>query len=157
MENFHKAGIFSEILEVFQAFQKESKFLSCKILTFVTYMIYDISQLYFDNLSGVRLEPLLEYVNHSSESSKDSEIVACHGKFVNACCHCLFEYQPDPAAPDEDKDRIVRNDMKTLAVNICGSIDHLISGGMNTSYKQDFEQIAKQLCDSCIRFIHLSI
>ena len=70
MENFQKAGIFSEILEVFQAFQKESKFLSCKILTFVTYMIYDISQLYFDNLSGVRLEPLLEYVNHSSESRR---------------------------------------------------------------------------------------
>merc|ERR1719329_641683 len=96
VEHFQKTGIFAQTIEVFQEFYKESKFLSCKILTFITYMIYDISQLYFENLSGVRLEPLLEYVNHSPDSSKDSEIVACHSKFVNACCHCLFEYQPDP-------------------------------------------------------------
>ena len=33
----------------------------------------------------------------------------------------------------------------------------LINGKINTSYKQDYENIAKMFCESSIRYIHLSI
>ena len=88
--------------------------MATKILNFITFMLYDVSQLYFDFLSGVRLDLLIGYINHSEESAKDTEIVACHSKLVNACCHCLFEYK----GTEEDTTRIAKNDIKKLGANM---------------------------------------
>jgi len=53
-------------------------------------MIYDLPELYFSSISGVRLTPLIEHVNNSEENRKDAELIALHSKLVNACCQCLF-------------------------------------------------------------------
>lgn len=151
--NFEKAGIFTLVIEVFEEMHKQSKLVATKIMNFFTFMLYDVSKLYFDFLSGVRLDLMIGYVNHSEDSSKDTDIVTCHSKFVNACCHCLFEYQ----GTDEDTKRIVKNDIKRIGANIYSCIEHLVNGKINTAYKQDYENIAKMFCESSIRYIHLSI
>ena len=120
-------------------------------------MIYDVSSLYFETLSGVRLTPLIEFINNSEESKANAEIIACHSKFVNACCHCLFECQLEKEDLISDKGLLVKQDIKRLGSNIYELVKHLIAGGMNLQTKQDFEDIAKPLIDSSIRFIHLSI
>ena len=144
-ENFHAAGIFPFIVDIFEKQHKESKLLSTKILNFVTFMIYDLGRLYFDNISGVRLDALIGYVNHSQSSKKDSDIVTCHSKLVNACCHCLFEWKrhgtsskeanSDQAKKFALEEKLVKSDLKRLAQNIFDSIKHLIGGGINTQYK----------------------
>ena len=61
---FVDAGIFGFVVELFEAEVKKpdgSKLLLTKMLTFVTFMIYDLPRLYFDNISGVRLESLIKY------------------------------------------------------------------------------------------------
>ena len=150
----NKAGIFTYIFELFENFCDKSKMLSIKILTFITYMISDIFSLYFENLSGVRLDNLIGYV-HKGDNIKDTEIVAAHAKLINSCCHCLFECKIDK--DDETKARIAKSDMTKLANNVHDCIQSLIVGEVNTQYKQDYENMAKLLCESSIRFIHLSI
>jgi hypothetical protein len=94
-------------------------------------MIYDLPELYFSTLSGVRLTPLLEHVNNSAENRADAELIACHSKLVNACCHCLFQFQP--AGEDiEHQMAIVKSDTKRLGANIYDLVLHLIAGGMNS-------------------------
>jgi len=131
--------------------------LATKTLTFVTYMIYDVSSLYFETLSGVRLTPLIEFINSTEDNKANAEVVACHTRFVNACCHCLFECKLTKADLVTDKGLLVKQDIRRLGANIHALIQHLIAGGMNTQHNQDFEDIAKPLVDSGIRFIHLSI
>ena len=92
-ESFDKAGIFPLITDVFEDMHKESRLVSIKILSFVTFMINDLPRLFFDNLSGVRMNTMLNYINSSEGNRKDSEIVASHSKFVNSVCHCLFSFK----------------------------------------------------------------
>jgi hypothetical protein len=68
-----------------------SKILAVKTINFVTFMIYDLPRLYFDNLSG-RRNHLLEYQTSSDERKADADIVRAHTRYINACCHCLFEF-----------------------------------------------------------------
>jgi len=91
-------------------------------------MINDLPKLYFDNLSGVRMNTMLNYINTSEETKKDSEIVASHTKFVNSVCYCLFGFK----GGNSQEESIVQMDMERIANNINGSIKHLISGNINT-------------------------
>lgn len=91
---FEKARLFPHIIEIFEQKGKTSRQLATKTLQFVTYMIYDLPELYFSALSGVRLTPLIEHVNLSPENRADAELIAHHSKLMNACCHCLFQFEP---------------------------------------------------------------
>lgn len=154
-EALNKAGIFSFVFELFESFSTTSRLLSLKILNFITFMISDIYSLYFENMSGVRLESLIGYVHNPKENIKDTEIVACHARLLNSCCHCLFECKIGDG--EEDKARIAKADMARLATNISECVQSLVGGEVNTQYKQDYENLATLLCESSMRFIHLSI
>ena len=69
-----------------------SKLFATQILNFVTFMIYDLPRLYFDNISGLRLDPLINFQGSSEKRRGDADIVRAHTKLVNACCQCLFEW-----------------------------------------------------------------
>lgn len=105
---FHKAGLFPFVLEHFEEFKAKSRLLSLKVLSFVTYTINDMHSLYFQNLSGVRLEPLIGYATLNETNSADSEILQYHCQFVSAVCYCLFEHEPQ----GEDAQLILLMDVK---------------------------------------------
>jgi len=75
VNHFNQAGIFPSVIEQFEEYSSKSKLLSLKIMHFVTYMINDIHSLYFDNLSGVRMDAMLGYASLSEENQKDTEIL----------------------------------------------------------------------------------
>jgi len=129
-EALNKAGLFSYIFEMFESFSETSRLLSLKILNFITFMISDIYSLYFENMSGVRLESLIGYVHKPKENMKDTEIVACHARLLNSCCHCLFECKIGDE--DADKARIAKADMARLATNISECVQSLVGGEVNT-------------------------
>lgn len=130
---FNKAGIFSFVFEMFDEYSSKSRLLTLKILSFITFMISDIFSLYFEHMSGVRLDNLIGYVRKTEENMKDTEIVAYHSRLVNSCCHCLFEYKIEEG--DEDRARLAKKDMERLAANIYDCIQSLIVGEVNTQYK----------------------
>ena len=130
---FNKAGIFSFVFEMFDEYSSKSRLLTLKILSFITFMISDIFSLYFEHMSGVRLDNLIGYVRKTEENMKDTEIVAYHSRLVNSCCHCLFEYKIEEG--DEDRARLAKKDMERLAAHIYDCIQSLIVGEVNTQYK----------------------
>ena len=75
---FTMAGIFIYICELFEDYKHTSKLISLKILSFITFIINDIQDLYFQNLSGVRLDPLLEYASLTDDNKADTEILLAH-------------------------------------------------------------------------------
>ena len=102
---FEKAGIFELIVNLFaKETEKESpsKYLCTKMMQFVTFMIYDLPRLYFDNISGVRLETLIKFQSSNEARKRDADIVRAHTKLVNACCHCLFEWNRDGKADPKE-------------------------------------------------------
>lgn len=131
-EAFTKAGIFSFIFEMFEEMSSKSRLLSLKILAFITFMISDIHSLYFEHMSGVRLDNLIGYVCKNKENMKDTEIVEYHCRLINSCCHCLFEYKIEG---DEDSARIAKQDMDRLANSVYNCVQSLIGGEVNTQYK----------------------
>ena len=52
--------------------------LAIKILNYFTLMCNDIPDLYFQNLNGVRLEPLLKWATSTEANSADTEILLAH-------------------------------------------------------------------------------
>jgi hypothetical protein len=90
---FDKAGIFPFVVEKFEEYSK-GRLLPIKILNYFTLMCNDIPDLYFQNLNGVRLEPLLKYATQSEENSADTEILLAHCQFISSACFTLFESQP---------------------------------------------------------------
>ena len=52
---------------------------------------------------------------------------------------------------------IMKSDIRRLGANIYDLVRRLIAGEMNSQFKQTYEDIAMPLCDSAVRFIHLSI
>ena len=59
-----------------------SKTLAIEFLNFLSSMILDFNDIYFDMISGVRLDPLLQFVGESNKS--DFNIVQAFSKFINA-------------------------------------------------------------------------
>ena len=95
-QSFQGEKVGTSILElVIEKFKKESmpdgsvKSIAVKTVNFITFMIYDLPRLYFDNIGG-RKNPLLEYQTSTEERKRDADIVRAHTRFINACCHCLF-------------------------------------------------------------------
>lgn len=160
-EHFEKCGIFELVHNLFEAEMKKeagSKLLCTKVLNFVTFMIYDLPRLYFDNISGLRLKSLIGYHGSTEDRKKDADIVRAHTKFVNACCQCLFEWgRPGAEAPPAKEEPVVKHDIAALADITAGAMRFLVDGGMNTRYKSEYEQIAGPLAESAIRFVHLCV
>lgn len=121
-------------------------------------MIYDLPRLYFDNISGVRLDPLINFQGSSEKRRADADIVRAHTRLVNACCQSLFEWGREGSFETKPgEETVVKHDMMRLAGVTHYALRHLIDGGMNMQYKFDYEAIAKPLVDSGIRFVHLCI
>jgi hypothetical protein len=151
-KHFAKAGIFTFVAEMFEDFKDRSRLLSLKILSFLTFIINDIQDLYFEFLSGVRLDPFLEYATSSDENRADSEILRAHCQFVNSVCYCLFEHKPT-----EETEQVVIADLQRISSIVYRGIHHLISGGVNAMYAADHERLVTLYSDVALRVIHLSI
>ncbi len=59
-----------------------SKLLAIEFLNFLSSLMLDFNDIYFDMISGVRLDPLLQFVGESNKS--DFNIVQAYAKFINA-------------------------------------------------------------------------
>lgn len=127
--------------------------MSLKILGFITYIINDISLLYFDNLSGVRLEPLLEFVELSEANMADTEILLYHCQLVASVCYCLYEHEPK----NEDEKQVFLLDVRQVTKSILGCIRNLISGKVNSQYKANYEKQCQLLAECAFRVIHLGV
>ena len=133
-EEFEKAEIFNNVVDLFEAFHLSSRLLSIRILNFFAFMLFDFNGLYFQFLSGVRLDKLIGYINHSSDSKKDTEIVSCHSKFLNACLYCLYSNKCE-GKDKQLQEKIEKSDLERLGKNLCDVIQHLIGADINAMYK----------------------
>lgn len=59
----------------------KSKELSKEFVTFLASVLNDFPDVYFDLISGVRLDPLLEFIQIDN---KDFHIVNLHAKLLNS-------------------------------------------------------------------------
>lgn len=59
-----------------------SKQLAIEFMTFLSNMLVDFTDIYFDMISGVRLEPLLHFIIGSGKD--DYQIITAYSKFVNS-------------------------------------------------------------------------
>ena len=58
-------------------------------MRFLSNILYDFNEIYFENISGVRLDSLLEFINIDN---KDFNIIDNYTKFIAAVGHCIFSY-----------------------------------------------------------------
>lgn len=59
-----------------------SKLLGVEFLNFLSAIMLDFNDIYFEMISGVRLDPLLQFVGDSNKG--DFNIVQAFAKFINA-------------------------------------------------------------------------
>ena len=96
-----------------------SKILGIEFMTFLSTLLQDFEEIYFTMISGVRLDPLLEFINIDN---KDCNIVNAYSKFLNSVGQCLFKF--DPLAPqfqnEPRKIELVKIDMHKIAQSLNG-------------------------------------
>lgn len=88
-------------------------------MQFLATMLLDFPDVYFDMISGVRLEPLLKFMNELNKN--DFNIVHAYSKFLNAVAQCLFSFKPEIYEEEKDRERrthLVKMDIKNISVVI---------------------------------------
>ncbi|CDW88085.1 c2 domain-containing protein [Stylonychia lemnae] len=134
------------------------KTLALEFMSFITTIQLDFNEIYFDMISGVRLDPLLAFMSQSNET--DFNIVLAYSKFLNSISQCLFNFRPEDYKVDEKKAELkkalVKMDMIKVAKGINKLLVKLLNGTIEV-FKNDYERVSEIITQTGVQFIHLSI